>query len=134
MGILARKNLDLEKIVLTDGSPDACTLAKLNIKTNITDAENIDCCQLLWGLPETDMEVFLGNENATRSFDIVLGSDLMYYRTAVSELISTVMSLTRHTGLFIHAHIFRSQGQDTEMIDLLASMVWKTCKTQSRGT
>ena len=48
--------------------------------------------------------------------DIVIGCELLYYRTNIEELLSTVLALVPH-GLFIHAHIFRRRGRRIQLID-----------------
>lgn len=80
----------------------------------------------MWGLPQSEIISFLDEYNDGIAYDIVFGSELMYYRTHVAALLSTVHNLTAGAGLFIHAHNFRSRGQDREILDILALTGWST--------
>jgi hypothetical protein len=67
-------------------------------------------------------------DSTTRSgfFDVVLGSELMYFNTDVGEIVDTVLSLTNKTGLFVHAHVFRARGQELSIIKLFGEHSWAT--------
>ena len=61
-------------------------------------------------------------------FDVVIGCELFYYRTSVQDLLYTVLQLTDSSGIFIHSHVFRRQGQDMEMIEYLGGHGWITAE------
>lgn len=58
--------------------------------------------------------------------DVVIGCELFYYRTNVEELLYTVLQLTDSKGIFIHSHVFRRPGQDSELINYLFLHGWIT--------
>ncbi len=60
--------------------------------------------------------------------DVVLGCELMYYKTVTADLLSTVHHLLSHQGIFLHAHIFRSIGQDIELVEWMAARDWVTLR------
>lgn len=62
----------------------------------------------------------------TKYYDIVLGSELMYFNTDVELMVQTVMELTQKKGLFIHGHVFREYYQKNQLINLLATHNWTT--------
>jgi predicted nicotinamide N-methyase len=62
----------------------------------------------------------------TKHFDVVVGCELFYYRTNIQDLLTTVLHLTDNLGVFIHSHVFRRPGQDTELISFLGEYNWIT--------
>lgn len=70
---------------------------------------SFDVFQLLWGaLPDS----FSYERN---SFDIIIGSELMYYKTDVLLLSETVSALLCAGGVFVHTHYFRVDGLAAEL-------------------
>lgn len=67
-------------------------------------------------------------ERLSPFFDVVIGCELFYYRTSVHDLLYTVLQLTDSSGIFIHSHVFRRQGQDMEMIEYLGNHGWITAE------
>jgi 2-polyprenyl-3-methyl-5-hydroxy-6-metoxy-1,4-benzoquinol methylase len=104
-------------ILLTDGSPDAVALAEKNIlEFGVSDIATSQ--QLFWSES--------GCEECPR-FDVVIGCELMYYKLEMALLFSTVRNLLDPSlGLFLHAHIFRKDGQDNEFYSLLTAHGWRT--------
>jgi hypothetical protein len=113
--------------------------------------------QLRWGDQEDAQKVL---ELCTKSesekeklmsscYDVVLGSELMYFNTDVDIMVQSVMALTHKKGLFIHGHLFRGNNnkqniknqiinsnvneyiilghqQEHQLITLLAAHNWTT--------
>jgi predicted nicotinamide N-methyase len=121
----------------------------------VPNISKISCQQLLWGsklnveemveslssffdkdsmnkLNDSNIDTNVINTNLTREkstpnhFDVVLGCELFYYRTNIQDLLTTVLHLTDKLGIFIHSHVFRRPGQDSELIDYLNKYNWIT--------
>jgi 2-polyprenyl-3-methyl-5-hydroxy-6-metoxy-1,4-benzoquinol methylase len=106
-----------QSILLTDGSNDAVALAGKNI-LEFGVSEIAKSKQLFWSASECE---------ESHQFDLVIGVELMYYKLDMPLLLSTVQNLLNPTsGIFIHAHIFRKDGQDNEFYSLLTALEWKT--------
>lgn len=93
----------------------------------------VDCCPLYWGNREESHKI-QANYNSNESFDIVIGCELMYYLTDISDLLETVVSLVDfNKGLFFHVHLFRKEGQEQELIELLERKYqWTTYEVSPR--
>lgn len=118
LSVITARDCRVKSIILTDGNDDALELAAMNIARikNI----NISTANLKWGAEYVDLFM------ATRlPYDIVLGSELMYYSIDVSTLLATVQSLLTENGLFFHAHIFRRHGSEQDLIDAHERQGWK---------
>jgi predicted nicotinamide N-methyase len=138
---------------LTDGNPETVNIASQNVQelASSLDSSKISTSQLLWGSDDSINELIESvtkhfktnaltsgevqkSENSVHSssgssqlyFDVVIGCELFYYRTNVEELLHTVLKLTNSSGIFVHSHVFRRCGQDTEMIKFLADYGWVT--------
>lgn len=134
-GLLGTSTATTKFLMLTDGEQRALTI----IPKNIEQMESRKCggsvdYQLLpWG-NQTAIENALNKceeHNNVRRFDVVLGCELMYFNTDLDLLINTVLSLTNHTGLFVHAHLFRAPNQENEMIEVLGRYGWATLEIPS---
>jgi 2-polyprenyl-3-methyl-5-hydroxy-6-metoxy-1,4-benzoquinol methylase len=107
-----------QSILLTDGNESAMAMVEKNIHE--FQVSNIARCQqLLWGSTECA---------ELHQFDVVIGCELMYYQLDMPLLLATVHNLLRdHSlGIFLHAHIFRKDGQENELFALLQERDWKT--------
>lgn len=62
----------------------------------------------------------------SHSFDIAIGSELMYYKTDVSLLADTVADILTPDGIFIHTHHFRVDGLEMELMQTMASIGLQT--------
>ena len=116
LSLIGLRNINVNSITITDGNQSAVELAKMNVEL----VQPISKCQvanLSWMENNDD---FVMKYNNDKKFDVVIASDLMYYSTDVTKLISTVLLLINHVdGMFIHAHVFRRDGQKTEVIEVL---------------
>jgi SAM-dependent methyltransferase len=143
-------------LVLTDGNAETVEIASENVKefVKICNRHKVKTETLLWGNSDNTKELLskcgpktnaeAGTSSCTTRttsasleeissdigcrghFDIVIGCELMYYRTDPRELLSTVLDLTNRNGLFIHSHVLRRLGQGQTMIDFLAAAGWDT--------
>mmetsp|Transcript_21241 Transcript_21241/g.20558 ORF Transcript_21241/g.20558 Transcript_21241/m.20558 type:complete len:316 (-) Transcript_21241:12-959(-) len=138
-------------LVLTDGNIEAVTIASQNVEqlATVPNVSRILCQQLLWGSKlyvdemveslssffnkdsinniKNNVNTDLPRERSTPNpFDVVLGCELFYYRTNIEDLLTTVLHLTDNSGIFIHSHVFRRPGQDTELINYLNTYNWIT--------
>ena len=73
--------------------------------------------KLYWG-NEEDLEGALAFNNH-QPFNIIVGSELIYYRTDMNLLVQTVNRLSGPSTIFIHAHVIRENGKGTELVNLL---------------
>lgn len=120
-------------VVLTDGQTHTQSVVDQNIElvqaTREANAPPWVFTSLKWGnsmeIADT-LDICAEHCGHPRKFDVVLGCELMYYGTNVTDLLYTVFALTNHTGLFIHGHFFRKDGQEDELIVELAKYQWST--------
>lgn len=76
LSILCAKHLEASRVVATDGDEGVVEALNTNLFVNgLEGTESIGTSQLLWGrtLPETVHEY----DNATHSYDVVLGADIV---------------------------------------------------------
>lgn len=118
-------------LVLTDGEARGRNILKKNIQHFSTFSTTPTFShQLKWSDSEETQQVLdlckqSKGENISH-YDVVLGSELMYFNTSVELMVQAVMALTRKKGLFIHGHLFRGHQQEHELITLLAVHNWTT--------
>eukprot|EP01041_Mallomonas_annulata_P013241 gene13241-28028_t len=115
LGLFTARDCEVGSILLTDGNDGAITLAMRNMHSIIQDSsvlDTISCSQLAWGHDQA--QLFMRNR---RPFEMLIGCELMYYNTEPTALLETVQDLLSDDGLFIHAHVFRRQGQEQELMD-----------------
>lgn len=62
------------------------------------------------------------NAHLLHSFDAVIGSELMYYKTDVSLLSATVKDVLAPLGVFIHTHHFRVSGLQQDLLESMESV------------
>lgn len=95
----------------------------------------VSCELLLWGAKAANdhhgADFIRQKYNGGKKFDLVVGSELMYYRTDCEALLQTVVALTQtetfvDIGLFFHTHVFRREGQSRELIDCMEKVGWMT--------
>lgn len=118
----------VESLVLTDGEGSTRDLVGANIN-NICKPDQIarvSYSELRWG--DSEGIATLIAQQGGQHFDVAVGCELMYYRTDIAALLDTVLALTNSCGLFLHAHLFRREGQERELIDLLEARGWATCE------
>ena len=134
-GLLVNMRGKISKIVLTDAEESTLKLCKENIalvsqqyKCELESRNSSILCETLRRSEEEHiLHEFLRDTNNGAPFDVIIGCELMYYRTNVASLVSTVCRLVdRRKGIFIHAHLFRRHGQAQEMIDQFLANDWLT--------
>ncbi|OQS01665.1 hypothetical protein ACHHYP_00416 [Achlya hypogyna] len=110
----------LKRLLVTDGDERACALAQRNVETTVATAKPAlpaAAAQLLWGAASYDVG----------RFDVAIGCELMYYKTNLDALLSTVLTLVGDAnGLFLHAHLFRKDEHDADMTAFFAAAQWAT--------
>eukprot|EP00603_Paraphysomonas_imperforata_P001161 CAMPEP_0114431794 /NCGR_PEP_ID=MMETSP0103-20121206/10802_1 /TAXON_ID=37642 ORGANISM="Paraphysomonas imperforata, Strain PA2" /NCGR_SAMPLE_ID=MMETSP0103 /ASSEMBLY_ACC=CAM_ASM_000201 /LENGTH=291 /DNA_ID=CAMNT_0001601407 /DNA_START=119 /DNA_END=994 /DNA_ORIENTATION=- len=136
-GIVACTSTELSHMVLTDGNEEVVGIARQNLSNaglsspDSSGQRRASAQQYSWGDPSPGA--------ATGGFDLVMGSELTYYSTDMTLLVATVLRLLSEGregleggsgsgGLFVHAHIFRKQDQELELIELLAAVGWDTAE------
>ena len=119
VGLSVARTCNAASLVLTDGNPNAIAITNKNIfSTGLQD--QIHAVELSWGHVSPDFRCGL------HETDVVLGCELMYYKTDVRSLVETVSDLLASDGIFIHAHHFRKEGLDSELADVLAEFGYET--------
>lgn len=131
VGALIAKLCQSKRMVLTDGNPDTLVGTHLNAHHISDKSGNISVDQLCWSTddftaPSQQIRGIFTAHNDSQPFDIVLGCELMYFSTDISELLLTVLQLTRGRGIFLHCHLFRRSGQIDEWINICAEHHWTT--------
>jgi tRNA A58 N-methylase Trm61 len=111
-GLLLAKHHEAASIVVTDGEPMALEIAKKN-RQRLGVEKNAQVQQLLWNVDSSKVMDQLGRQH---SFDYVVGSDLLYYKTDVHALFATIAS-TCQTAAFLPA-IVRSQELPHRIFEL----------------
>lgn len=106
VGILASKTSN--QVSITDGNSESVNLISENIKLNNSPASAF---QLEWGVP-------------TKSFDLILCSDVVYSHTAIKPLLTTIHSaLTPSSTCLLSNHKIRLSQLESELL--------KTCDSLS---
>lgn len=142
VGLITFKCVNMKKLVLSDAEESALSLCRRNVEQIfnqpskdgdknfnrlLTNQIPITCEVLRWTSEGEYVRTFINRANSGAFFDVVIGCELMYYRTNVIELLSTVLNLLGgSTGIFMHAHLFRKYEQPQQMIDFLSSHDWIT--------
>lgn len=102
-------------MVLTDGNARSITLTNRNLsRHNLFISASARVFQ--WST----------HRDFGETFDVVIASELMYYKTDIPLLVATVTRLLNEDGLFLHAHLFRRDGQEEEFISALEEIGWST--------
>ena len=110
-------------MTISDGNLSAVALAKMNVEL-IKQTTKCQVVQLSWGANDDN---FLQTYNDNNKFDVIIGSDLMYFSIDVLELLRTVLAhIDPINGIFIHSHVFRRDGQKREVIDILKQYKWNS--------
>lgn len=138
MGLIGSQLSNYNRLVLTDAEQKTVEGAQVNAQLICSHCglmdrlDKIHFSPLSWGNTESALSI-VNTVNEGKPFDVVLGCELTYYRTDMSALVSTVMALTKSSGLFIHAHLFRGAGQEQQLIDLFSSHHWMTYELPHRS-
>ena len=125
LGLIVAKYCNIGTICFTDGNISALDVCKTNIESIFGCNSSVFSFQhLLW--ENSSRQNLMKDRNNIR-FDIVLGCELMYYRTDLEALTSTLEHIVDiQKGLFIHAHIFRVDGMEIQMINSFRNIGWNT--------
>lgn len=130
VGLLAMLHCKISALLLTDGMPATLEITNKNIDHLLNGSpsrQHTDSMHLEWGdLRAAQLAQLLNH----KPFDVVIGCELMYYRTDVCQLVETVLALCSGRGLFLHCHVFRGIGQEQMLIDQLAASKWKTLEVR----
>ena len=110
-------------MTISDGNESAVALAKMNVEL-IKPTSKCQVAQLSWG---ANNDNFLQLYNDNNKFDVIIGSDLMYFSIDVLDLLRTVLAnIDPINGVFIHSHVFRRDKQKKELIDILKQSNWNS--------
>lgn len=127
VGLLLYAHTTLASLHLSDGNQDTLAITDLNIKHLLEHhCPMKNFCTVTRGVlywtstaPTVPLDLEL--------FDVAIGCELMYYLTDVPALLHTILRHVHPTkGLFLHAHLFRRQGQTQEIRDTLRHYDWIT--------
>eukprot|EP01040_Poterioochromonas_malhamensis_P015694 gene15694-17611_t len=117
------------RLLLTDGALPTLEITEKNVQrinsSSTKPLRDVSTQELLWGNTTHLNQALLTNSN--KSFDIVIGCELMYYSTDIPLLFSTIHHLLDpNEGVFIHVHHFRRNQQEDEMIQECDKYNWIT--------
>ena len=104
VGCVCYETTGIRQMLLTDGSVEACEIARLNVSQlkselekkyspEFVDENFLQIEQLLWGDSESVAGILQKYCN-DRPFTVAIGCELMYYKTAIDDLLSTVRKMT----------------------------------------
>ena len=146
-GLVSNLTGNMSTLILTDAEEstlqicreNALQLSQLvpqnNRKNDLhVSSTNIYCELLNWNDSSSIFSDLLLRANNGKLVNIVIGCELMYYRTDVKALVSAVMRLVEpENGLFVHSHLFRRCGQAEELIHHLAQYDWISYEASHRS-
>ena len=131
MGLIGTLLSNYKRLLMTDGESKTVEGAQVNAELICSHCKcqdrlnKIQFATLSWGDESLAARV-RDDFNAAQPFDVVLGCELMYFRTDVQALVKTVLNLTDSCGIFIHAHLFRRSGLEQELIAAFQHEGWCT--------
>ena len=119
-GLVSLINNRFKRLTLTDGQNSSLNIVKQNwqllcnsvqhLRTGSSLDTIVNFELLTWG-SENELNLTERNLGVGNTYDIVLGCELMYYRTNIADLLTTVLKLINlEDGIFIHCHLFRRIG------------------------
>ena len=118
---MCRQNSNRPRVVITDGNEKCLSLIRANYHSLLASlflmGGEMEVMRLNWG-DEDDINCLLAINNH-KPFDVIVGSELIYYRVDPNHLVQTVTRLAGPNTIFIHAHILRVAGMGTELVSLL---------------
>jgi len=138
LGLVGTSLTEPIMLVCTDGELEALQIIDKNIGVLYRDIprrkERTCSQQLLWGNERMIADVLTSHchsscdpdSTSSRVFDVVIGCELMYYRTDMQSLVLTVLKLTGEGGMFVHGHLFRAPNQEQHLIQCLWVLGWDT--------
>lgn len=110
------------KTLLTDGDTDTLKQLRQNVRHNIkNDDGSIECRQLLWGKEYVMQYIQQQQLTGSKTFDLIIGSDLLYVPSVIQPLFETVLHLLNpDSGKFLMAHCCRRVGNDVTLEEVLS--------------
>lgn len=101
-------------------------LIYLFIFLKVKPSFEFDVFPLLWGKLGSHLS------HLRQSFDVIIGSELMYYKTDVAMLSDIITEVLRPGGIFLHIHCFRVDGLDHELKTAMQAIGLETliCKPE----
>ena len=119
------------RVVITDGNEKCLSLIAANYNSlytskalSLQESMDIKIMKLHWGNKHDANHSLAFNDH--KPFDIIVGSELIYYRADPVKLVETVTNLAGPNTIFIHAHIVRVAGMGTELARLLERVGFNT--------
>jgi hypothetical protein len=150
---------ELAHITMTDGNADVITIAQQNLEnaglgSRRGGSGRASAHTFSWGASMCSSSSTGEAGLRLGGFDVVIGSELTYYNTDMALLVATVQGLLSDytagssgsgeggsgsgggavravSGLFIHAHIFRKEGQEEELIQCFAVVGWDSAEVRT---
>jgi len=107
-------------LYLTDGNPSSVELAAENGRSLSQDCVSL---KLDWENSE-DFHTLLSSSG--RAFDVIVGSELLYYRTDPKVLVEALNRVATESAVFVHSHVIRVSGQGQELVSQLEASGWET--------
>ena len=97
---------NVSSLTCTDGNTEAVALARYNHDKwmslgLIPNHMTVNFNKLNWGV-ESDAKELCCQLNGGKLYDVVIGSELLYYRTDVTQLVQTVIALIKEEGGITH--------------------------------
>lgn len=107
-------------LYLTDGNDASVHLTREN---GYEVGQDCTCMRLDWS-NGADFDAVLSS--SMRKFDVIIGSELLYYRTDSKMLVEAVTRLATSGAIFVHAHVIRVCGQGEALVSYLNASGWVT--------
>jgi hypothetical protein len=107
-------------LYLTDGNDASVHLTRENGREV---GQDCTCMKLDWS-NDADFDAVLSSSG--RYFDVIIGSELLYYRTDSEMLVEAVTRLATPDAIFVHAHVIRVCGQGEALVSYLNANGWVT--------
>ncbi|EAL64861.1 hypothetical protein DDB_G0285209 [Dictyostelium discoideum AX4] len=108
---------------LSDNNEVVLDLLRLNVEESTADGYKCDCIKLDWGNQE-DMDNCLlkskDNDNSAGGFDMIIGSDIVYWKIGIVPLFKTVSYLLKHNdenSRFVTCYQSRSTQTDNYLLE-----------------
>lgn len=103
-GAFVDRDLVIKALTLTDGNEDSVQLARENYQHLLSTWHkgselpcDINFSSLTWGSSE-QVSNLIRSFNNSEKYNIIIGSELMYYRTDMNDLVDTVLGLAASNG------------------------------------
>ena len=126
---------------ISDSDTPSC-IPVLNLINTSSSSTKVNCTEYLWSRSAHVASSLCTHFNNNQPYDIVVGCELMYYRTDIELLLANVIHLTSNNtntststndlrnnpkGLFIHSHVFRGDfHQETQLKTVFRRYNWLT--------